>query len=88
MMPDWLDYDRLQALLAGVTILAVLFALICIALARRPAGKILAVVVFSIVAVGAVWQIETMENARRTDCANVEVFGSRVTVPHCPAAPA
>jgi hypothetical protein len=88
MMPDWLDYDRLQALLAGLTILAVLLALIGLALSRRPIGKILAVLVFSVVAVAAVWQIETMADARRTDCTRVKVFGSRVMVPHCSKPPA
>jgi hypothetical protein len=84
MMPDWLDYDRLQALLTGVGVLAVLLALIALALARPPALKVVAVVVFGFVAAGAAWQLETIEDARRTDCARVEVLGSTVEVPNCP----
>lgn len=84
MMPDWLDFDRLQALLAGITVLAVLLALIGLGLARRPALKVVAVVVFGAVAVGAAWQLQTIEHARRSDCTRVEMFGAKVAVEHCP----
>jgi len=84
MMPEWLDSDRLQALLTVISILAILLALICLGLTRRPALKVLAVVGFSVVAIGALWQIQTIDDARRTDCGNVEVFGTRVVVPNCP----
>ena len=88
MLPDWLDFDRLQALLVGVTVLAVILALLGLALSRRPAAKVLAVVVFGLIAVGAVRQIQTLDDARRTDCGNVEIFDAGVIVPHCPTAPA
>jgi len=88
MLPDWLDFDRLQALLVGVTVLAVILALLGLALSRRPAAKVLAVVVFGLIAVGAVRQIQTLDDARRTDCGNVEIFDAGVIVPHCPAGPA
>ena len=84
MMPEWLDFNRLQALLALVAILAVLIALIALGLVRRPTLKILAVVVFGVVAGAAIWQSISIDEERRTDCANVEVFGSRVAVPNCP----
>ncbi len=83
-MPDWLDYDRLQVVLAIVTVLAVVLALVFLALARRPALKVVAVVVFGAIALGAAWQLQTINDARRVDCSQVEVFGSRVVVPACP----
>ena len=85
MLPDWLDYDRLQALLAAVTVLSVVLALICLALFRHTGVKIVAVVLFGVLAVGAAWQLQTIESERRTDCTDVEVLGSGVVVPHCPA---
>jgi hypothetical protein len=88
MMPDWIDYDRLQLLLACVAVLAFLLAVVGLALARRPAVKVFAVLVFGAVAVGAAWQLRTIEDTRRTDCAKVEMFGARVAVPACPEPPA
>ena len=84
MMPEWLDFDRLQALLALAAVLAVLIALIVLALARRPVLRVLGVAIFAVIAGAAIWQTVSMEEERRTDCGNVEVFGSRVTVPNCP----
>jgi hypothetical protein len=85
MLPDWIDYDRLQALLVAITVLAVVLGLLCLTLVRRPGTKLLGVVLFAGLAVGAVWQLQTIERERRTDCTDVEVFGSGVVVPHCPA---
>ena len=84
MMPEWLDSERLQALLALVGVLAVVLAILGLALGRRPAVKVLAVVVFGAVAVGAVWQSRAIDDARRRDCTDVEAFGARVVVPSCP----
>ena len=88
MLPDWLDYQRLQALLVGIAVVAAVLALVGLVLSRRPAAKVLAVVVFGLVAVGAVWQHQRIDDARRTDCANVEFLDAGVIVPHCPAPPA
>ena len=85
MMPEWLDYDRIQALLVLVTVLAVLVALIALALVRRPALKVLAVVLLGVVAGAAIWQIQSIDAERRKDCGNVEVLGAQVTVPGCPS---
>jgi hypothetical protein len=84
MTPYWLDYERLQILLATVTVLALLLAFVFLALPRRPAQKVLAVAVFGAIALGAAWQLHATADARRTDCAQVEIFGSRVVVPACP----
>ncbi|MGZ8753527.1 MAG: hypothetical protein ACXW2C_01250 [Acidimicrobiia bacterium] len=84
MMPDWLDYERLQILLAAVIVLAVVLALVFLALLRRPARKVFAVVAFGAIALGAAWQLHATAEARRTDCARVEFLGSRVVVPACP----
>jgi hypothetical protein len=87
MMPEWLDFERLQILLAVGCVLAVALALVFAALTRRPALKVVAVVVFGAVAVGAAWQLQAIDDARRTDCSNVEMLGTRVVVPACPEPP-
>jgi hypothetical protein len=84
MLPDWLDFDRLQVLLAGLTVLATVGALVFLALTRRPGLKVVAVVACGVVAVGAAWQLHEIDDARRVDCSQVEVFGAGVTVPACP----
>ncbi len=85
MMPDWLDFDRLQVVLVGLSVLAVVLALVFVALARGPALKVFSVVVFGALALGAAWQLQAINDARRIDCSQVEVFGERVVVPACPA---
>jgi protein-S-isoprenylcysteine O-methyltransferase Ste14 len=84
MMPEWLDYDRVQALLALIAILAVLTALIALAMKWRPTLRVLAVVVLGVVAAAAIWQTHEIDADRRTDCNTVEVLGARVAVPGCP----
>ncbi len=85
MIPDWLDYDRLQVLLASLAVLAVVLALVFLALARGPALKVFSVVLFGALALGATWQLQTINDARRIDCSQVEVFGELVVVPACAA---
>jgi hypothetical protein len=84
MLPDWLDWDRLQALLVVVAVVATILALVGLALLRGPVRKALAVVLLGLVAAGAVWQTRALDDARRADCADVEVLGARVVVPSCP----
>jgi hypothetical protein len=86
MLPDWLDYDRLQMMLAGLGVLALALALVCLALTRPTALKVVAMVGFGAIALGAGWQLQEIADARRADCSDVEVLGSRVVVPACPVA--
>jgi hypothetical protein len=84
MTPTWLDFDRLQTLLAVLTVLAAMLALVSLALLKPVAAKVLGVGLLVVVCGAAFWQHQRLDDARRTDCSRVEIVGTRVRVPACP----